>query len=98
MTVIYIYIWKTSSRFFFLKQFFVEKFKFDQELFDQFEKMVEKMLLNAFQLYGHVKNETAYGFLRCMHRREYLQLLEGALSRKWCREHETLKLHVKTRR
>lgn len=25
-------------------------------------------------------------FSRCMHRREYLQLLEGALSRKWCRE------------
>ena len=58
MTVIYIFE-KHLPVFFFLNHFFVEKFKFDQELFDQFEKMVEKILLNAFQLYGHVKNETA---------------------------------------
>lgn len=45
------------------------------------ENFVERL-----PIFGHVESGNCLWSSRCMHRREYLQLLEGALSRKWCRE------------
>ena len=45
-----------------IKFFLVEKFNFDQQLLDQFKKLVEKILLNDFQFLVMLKKKLSMVF------------------------------------